>query len=77
MTIQLHLSHTLVECENKFVNAVWQLWATTRCQLLGQKKIVTLISGHANGDTQLLNLGTVSFTHIKAARSKYLSLQIK
>jgi len=33
-----------------------------------------LLSGHPNDDTQLLNLGTVSFTYIKAARSKCLSL---
>ena len=31
------------------------------------KEGVTLLSGHPNGDTQLLNLGTVSFTHVKAA----------
>jgi len=37
MTIQLHLSHTLVECETKFFNAAWQLQATIRCWLLGQK----------------------------------------
>jgi len=36
-----------------------------RCRLLGQRKIVTLLSGHPDGDTQLFNLGTVSFTHIK------------
>jgi len=34
-----------------------------RCQLLSQGKIVALLSGHPNGDTQLLNLGVVSFTH--------------
>jgi len=38
---------------------------------------VTLLSGHPNGDTQLLNIGTVSFTHVKAARSKCLNLKIK
>jgi len=43
-TIQLHLSHTLVECETKFLNAAWQLQATIRCRLLGQRKIVTLLS---------------------------------
>jgi len=77
MTIQLYLSHAIVERENKFANAAWQLQATIRCPLLGQRKSVTLLSGHPNGDTQLLNIGTVSFTHIMAARSKYLSLQIK
>jgi len=41
------------------------------------KERVTLLSGHPNGDTQLLNLGTVSFTHVKAARSKCLNLKIK
>jgi len=41
------------------------------------KERVALLSGHANGDTQLLYLGTVSFTHVKAARNKYLNLKIK
>ena len=41
------------------------------------KERVTLLSGHPNGDTQLLNLGTVSFTHVKAARNKCLNLKIK
>jgi len=41
------------------------------------KERVTLLSGHPNGDTQLLNLGTVSFAHIKAARNKCLNLKIK
>jgi len=41
------------------------------------KKRSTLLSGHPNCDTQLLNLGTVSFTHIKAARNKCLDLKIK
>jgi len=77
MMIQLHLSHTLVECETKVLIADWQLQATIQCRLLGQRKIVILLSGHLDGDTQLLNLGTASFTHIKAARSKCLSLQIK
>jgi len=36
------------------------------------KERVTLLSGHPNGDTQLLKLGTVSFAHVKC-----LSLQIK
>jgi len=68
MKVQLHLSHTVVECENKFLNMAWQLQTTIRRRLLGQKR-VTLLSGHPNGDTQLLNLGTVSFAHIKAARN--------
>jgi len=25
MTIQLHLTHTLVECEAQFLNSAWQL----------------------------------------------------
>jgi len=41
------------------------------------KERVTLLSGHPNGDTQLLNLGTVSFIHAKAARNKCLNLKIK
>jgi len=41
------------------------------------KERVTLLSGHPNGDNQLLNLGTVSFTHVKAARNKCLNLKIK
>jgi len=43
-TIQLHLSHTLVEYETKFLNAAWQLQATIRRLLLGQMKIGTLLS---------------------------------
>jgi len=39
------------------------------------KEKVTLLSGHPDGDTQLLNLGTVSFTHFKAARNKCLNLK--
>jgi len=65
MTIQLRLSLTLVECETKFFDAAWQLQATVRWRLLGQKQIVALLSGHPNGDIQLLNLGTVFFIHIK------------
>ena len=66
MTTQLHFSHTRVECETRF-SAGWQLQTTIRCRLriLGQRKIATLLSGHPNGDTQLFNLGTVSFTHTK------------
>jgi len=41
------------------------------------KERVTLLSGHPNGNTQLLNLGTVSFTHIKTAHNKCLNLKIK
>ena len=67
-------SHS-VECETKLLNAAWQLQATIRCRLLGQRKIVTLLCGHPKGDTQLLNIGTVSFTHTK--RSTWLRLQIK
>jgi len=70
MTVQLHLSHAIVERENKFLNVVWQLQTTIRRRLLGQRQIVALLSRHPNGDIQLLNLRTVSFTHIKAARSK-------
>jgi len=36
--IQLHLSHTIVECENKFSNTAWQLQTTIRRRLLGQRK---------------------------------------
>jgi len=36
--IQLHLSRTIVECENKFLNAAWQLQTTIRRRLLGQRK---------------------------------------
>jgi len=56
MKIQLHLSHTVVECENKFFNSVWQLQTTMRCRLLGKTQILTLLSGHPNGDTRLFNL---------------------
>jgi len=41
------------------------------------KERVILLSGHPSGDTQMLNLGTVSFAHIKAARNKCLNLKIK
>jgi len=41
------------------------------------KKRVTLLSGHPNGDTQLLNRGTVSFAHVKAARNKCLNPKIE
>jgi len=41
------------------------------------KERVILLSGHPNGDTQLLNLGTVSFTHIKAARNKCANQKIE
>jgi len=36
-----------------------------------------LLSGHPNGDTQLLYLGTVAFTHVKAARNECLNLKLK
>jgi len=41
------------------------------------KERVILLSGHPNCDTQLLNLGTVSFAHVKAVRNKCLNLKIK
>jgi len=41
------------------------------------KERVTLLSGHPNGNAQLLNLGTVSFTHVKAEQNKCLNLKIK
>jgi len=41
----------------------WQLQATVRCRLLDQRNTVTLLSCHPNGDTQLLKLGIMSFTH--------------
>ena len=62
------MSHTVVECENKYLNTAWQL-QTTYYVDFSAKKRVTLLSGHPNGHTQLLNLGTVSFAHIKAARN--------
>ena len=65
MKIQLQLRHTIVECENKLLNAAWQLQTTIRCRPLGQRKIVILLSGHPNGDTQLFTLGTMSYAHIK------------
>jgi len=34
------------------------------------KKNSNFVYDHVNGDTQLLNLRTVSFTHIKELRSK-------
>jgi len=53
MPIQLHLSHTIVECENKFLNASWQLQTTIPCRLLlCQRNIVTLLSGHPNGNSR-------------------------
>jgi len=54
----------------------WQLQTTIR-RRFSAKERVNLPSGHPNVDTQLLNLGTVSFTHIKAARNKCLNLKIK
>jgi len=65
MTVQLYLSHTLVERETRFLNAACQLQVIIRCGLPDQRNIVTLLSGHPNGGTQLLNPGTVSFTHTK------------
>ena len=41
------------------------------------KERVILLSGHPNGNTQLVNLGTVSFTHVKAVRNKCLNPKIK
>jgi len=41
------------------------------------KERVTLLSDHPSGNIQLLNLGTVSFTYIKAAWNKCLHLEIK
>jgi len=43
----------------------WQLQVTMRCRPLDQRSTVTLLSCHPNGDTQLLKLGIVSFTHTK------------
>jgi len=40
------------------------------------KERVSLLSGHPDGDTQLLNLENVSFTHVKATRNKCLNLKI-
>jgi len=41
------------------------------------KERVSLLSGHPNGDIQLLNLGCVSFAHIKATRNQCLNPKIK
>jgi len=41
------------------------------------KERVILLSGHPNGDTQVINLGTVTFVQIKAARNKCLNLKIE
>jgi len=62
MTIQLHLSHTLVECETRFMR-LGSYRPPYDADFSAQRKIVTLLSDHPNGDIQLLNLGTVSFTH--------------
>ena len=41
------------------------------------KERVTLFSDQPNGDTQLLNLGTMCFTHVKEARNKCLNRKIE
>jgi len=41
------------------------------------KERVILLSGHPKGETQLLNLGIVSFAHIKATRNQCLNPKIK
>jgi len=76
MKIQLHLSHTIVECENKFLMRLGSYRPTYDVDFSAKERI-TLLSGHPNGDTQLFNLGTVSFTHVKAERNKCLNLKIK
>jgi len=66
MTIQLYLSHTLVECASKFLNAVWHLLATTRCWLLSQRKLSNFAfwpSQWQHSTAQSDWLGTMSFTH--------------
>ena len=45
MKIQLRLSHTIVECKNKFLNAVWQLQTTIRHRLLGQRNSILCFLG--------------------------------
>ena len=40
------------------------------------KERVSLLSGHPDGDTQLLNLENVSFARVKAARNNCLNLKI-
>jgi len=76
MTIQLHLSHTIVECQNKFLNAAWQLQTTARRRLLGQRK-GNFAFWPSQWRYSAANLGTVSFTHVKATRNKCLNLKIK
>jgi len=67
----------LMNVRQKVLNAAWQLQATIQCRILDKRIIVTLLSGHPNGDSQLPNLRTVSFTHSKWRGGSVLSLQIK
>jgi len=55
MTIQLHFSHTLVECETKFgsYRPPYDIDFSAK---------VTLLSGHINGDSQLLSEPCLSLT---------------
>ena len=62
MRIQLHLA-TLVKCETRFMRL--GSYRPSYDVNFGQRKIVTLLSGHPHGDTQLLELRTVSFTNTK------------
>jgi len=72
----LHLSHTIVECENKLLTRLGSYRPPYDVNFSAKERI-TLLSGHPNGDTQLLNLGTVSFTHVKAAQNKCLNPKSK
>jgi len=65
----MHLSHTIVEYETRFMQL-----GCYRPQYYvdfpDQRKRVSLFSGHPKCITQLLNLGTVSFTQIKQCKSR-------
>jgi len=76
MKIQLHLSHTIVVCENKFYIRLGSYRPPYDVDVSAKERVI-LLSGHPNGNTQLLNLGTISFVHIKAARNKCLNPKIK
>jgi len=57
MTIQLHLSHTIFECDTRFMRL--------DSYRPPYEEDSNLLFCHPNGDTQLLKLGIVSFTHTK------------
>ena len=76
MKIQLHLSDTIVEYENIFLMRLGSHRLSYDVDLSVKERVI-LLSGHPNGDTQLLNLGTEYFTHVKAVQNKCLNLKIK